>query len=423
MSLAENLLNELGNETYEVTKSEAEPHIVIGKDRNITVPSQLSRIAIENDKDIQTVTFDMPRYWDGIDMRGFAIYINYRLPNGTLGTYLPLDVVADPIDDTILHFDWTIHSYMTQVSGSISFLITARKADDTGKLKYQWSSALSSGLSVGEGMDIGTVAPDDTADDILTQILNMVQISESDLNAVLNGVMPIEGVEPDEPIIPPEEPDEPVEPEIGYINVVVSAVNSAVATATYIDGQGAQQTAQVGINTILQVKKGSTISFSGTEIVSCDSTISPADYTNTNSIIFVVPETQMSDIIIVFDSISGGQYSPNSHQVYITYGSARISTNKQVEVMVNNSLALVVKPSEYSTIFSTQSYNIEVPHNASLRFISTPSNAKYASAKLHLGGDQSGEILADFKDNQLDYTVNNVDASLQFHISMIQEAN
>ena len=76
MSLAESLLNSIDETT-------TEGHIVIGNDRYITVPDELKRLAVQYDHNIETVTFDCPRYWDGLDMSAMAVYINYMLPKYT----------------------------------------------------------------------------------------------------------------------------------------------------------------------------------------------------------------------------------------------------------------------------------------------------------------------------------------------------
>ena len=55
-----------------------EEHIKIGLDRHITVPESLKRIAVQYDHNVETVTFDCPRYWDGHDMSKMTVYINYR---------------------------------------------------------------------------------------------------------------------------------------------------------------------------------------------------------------------------------------------------------------------------------------------------------------------------------------------------------
>ena len=53
MSKAEELLNTLSTATVStlLADSSTEPHIVIGEDRFITVPSELKRIAVQYDHD------------------------------------------------------------------------------------------------------------------------------------------------------------------------------------------------------------------------------------------------------------------------------------------------------------------------------------------------------------------------------------
>ena len=71
MSQATDLLNSLTDDQISAYSSNAgeEPHIVIGNDRFITVPESLKRIAVQYDHNVETVTFDCPRYWDDLDMR------------------------------------------------------------------------------------------------------------------------------------------------------------------------------------------------------------------------------------------------------------------------------------------------------------------------------------------------------------------
>ena len=89
MSKAEELLNTLSAsaDTDGLTISSQEPHIVVGNDRYITVPEELKRIAVQHDHDIETVTFDCPRYWDEHDMSQMTIYVNYLRSDGENGAY------------------------------------------------------------------------------------------------------------------------------------------------------------------------------------------------------------------------------------------------------------------------------------------------------------------------------------------------
>ena len=100
-----------------------EPHIVIDRNRTITVPDQLKRIAVQFDHNVETVTFDCPRYWDGHDMSVMEVYINYKRPDGKIRKYTADNVTVDDSDNTIMHFDWTITNDVTSVNGNRRFFI------------------------------------------------------------------------------------------------------------------------------------------------------------------------------------------------------------------------------------------------------------------------------------------------------------
>lgn len=124
MSQAEELLKSAAS--TRTVNPDTEPHIVIGDDRFITVPAELKRIAVQGDHDVETVTFDCPRYWDNHDLSEMQIYINYARPDESLGSHLAENVRVDEVDDTIIHFDWTISSHVSEIKGKMSFLVCAK---------------------------------------------------------------------------------------------------------------------------------------------------------------------------------------------------------------------------------------------------------------------------------------------------------
>ena len=170
MSLAENLLNDLPETEQSIEEMSAEePHIIVGADRKITVPAQLKEIAVTGDKNIETVTFDCVRYWDGHDLSTFAIYLNYTLPNGAEATYIPTDISRS---DEYYSFDWTIDSNMTEESGNLKISIVAVLTDEEGNKTKQWGSYPNSDLSIVKGLDVANVPDVTDQPDILSQILS-----------------------------------------------------------------------------------------------------------------------------------------------------------------------------------------------------------------------------------------------------------
>lgn len=155
MSQAEDLLNGLSDEeikSYTADPS-TEPHIVIDDNRNITVPEELRRIAVQYDHNIETVTFDCPRYWDGIDMSNMQAYINYMRSDGYMDKYVVKEVKVDSTDDKIMHFDWVISRNVTEVQGVISFLVCFKEIDEDGEEVRHWNSELNRTITVSEGLE------------------------------------------------------------------------------------------------------------------------------------------------------------------------------------------------------------------------------------------------------------------------------
>jgi hypothetical protein len=180
MSQAEELLdslteNEVG--TYIVDPA-SEPHIVVGSDRYIIVPEELKRIAVQFDHNIETVTFDCPRYWDGHDMSQMKIYVNYLRPDKHVGSY-PVDdgVTVDDTDDSIMHFDWVISREVTEQKGNISFLVCINSVDEEGNEEQHWNSELNSDMFVSEGLEPKDRILEEYSD-LITHLLRRMDVVE-----------------------------------------------------------------------------------------------------------------------------------------------------------------------------------------------------------------------------------------------------
>lgn len=161
MATADELLKNL------TMQPDPEGHIVVGADRFITVPATLKRLGVQHDHNIETVTFDCPRYWDNHDMSTMTVYINYMLSNGYSDRYIADNVTAD---EDIMHFEWTISRNVTQVPGKVSFLVCVMKTDADGTEERHWNSEVCQDCSISAGMEC-TEVPIETNPDIVTQLL------------------------------------------------------------------------------------------------------------------------------------------------------------------------------------------------------------------------------------------------------------
>lgn len=181
MATADELLRSNG------TQPNPEGHIVVGGDRFMTVPSNLKRLGVQYDHNMETVVFDCPRYWDNRDMSQMAVYINYALSNGYMDRY-PADNIS--ADGDIMHFEWTISRNATQVAGAVSFLICVMKTDAEGNEERHWNSELCEECYISAGMETEE-SPVDTYPDLVTQLLlrmdsvEQINIQASEMEAIL----------------------------------------------------------------------------------------------------------------------------------------------------------------------------------------------------------------------------------------------
>ena len=169
MSQAEDLLNSLSENDV---SAKTEHHIIVDNNRVITVPSELKRIAVQYDHNIETVTFDCPRYWDDYDMSTMNVYINYTRSDKYTGCYLADNVRVDEADNSIMHFDWTISRNVTESVGPLTILVCIKMVDADGNEVNHWNSERNTDMTISQGMECGDIIVNKYPD-VITYLLNM----------------------------------------------------------------------------------------------------------------------------------------------------------------------------------------------------------------------------------------------------------
>lgn len=169
MSQAEALLNQMARSGMYTASPATEPHIVVGMDRVIVVPDELKRLGVQFDHNIETVTFDCPRYWDDTDMSKMNVYINYERKDGARGQYLADNVSVDTDDETMMHFEWKISKFVTLTDGPIKFNVCTKSIDDGGNEEEHWNSELCEDCYISPGLESGSVI-EGAYPDIITQL-------------------------------------------------------------------------------------------------------------------------------------------------------------------------------------------------------------------------------------------------------------
>lgn len=128
-------------------------NIVIDADRRVSIPESLRKFGVEDDHNVTTRVFDCPRFCNGMDMSTMRVYVNYMLSNGYKDSYPVTDVTIDPMENSIMHFSWTISRNVTQTKGNITFLICIKKVDENGNEVNHWNSELSKQAYISEGLE------------------------------------------------------------------------------------------------------------------------------------------------------------------------------------------------------------------------------------------------------------------------------
>lgn len=179
MSQADKLLDELANNQIAMMSIDPteEPHITVSADRYIYVPEELRKIAVQYDHNVETVTFDCPRYWDGNDMSEMRIYINYKRSDGTVGMSIPKNVSVDEIDPNIMHFDWTITRGATLTAGTLSFSVCVKKPTVNGGEENHWNSEINTQMTVSPGLEYEEQKNPQQAD-LISDLIDKMEATE-----------------------------------------------------------------------------------------------------------------------------------------------------------------------------------------------------------------------------------------------------
>lgn len=179
MSNATELLNGLTDEQVSAYTADpaSEPHIVVNSDKTIAVPAVLQQINVQHEHNVETVTFDCPRFWDGHDLSKMTIYIGYTLSNGYDDLYPADNVVVDEEDESIMHFSWTISRNVTQVAGAVTIQVCIKETDEAGNEIRHWNSKKNSQMTIAAGKECTEKIVDEHPD-IITQLLSRVDALE-----------------------------------------------------------------------------------------------------------------------------------------------------------------------------------------------------------------------------------------------------
>lgn len=143
--------------------------VIDGETRIISVPTEYKELGVESDEKVTRVKFQCPKIvGDNIDLTECNLYINYRNAGNKLNSYLVEDVTVT--GDTI-NFSWLLSRHVTESPGTISYIVCAKKSDDTGVIN-EWNTKVATGI-VGIGLE-ATEEIEEQNIDAIEQILRSI---------------------------------------------------------------------------------------------------------------------------------------------------------------------------------------------------------------------------------------------------------
>lgn len=173
----------------QVNDTGADEVITIDNDlRTIIIPASITLLGVVSDENVQTLHFQMPKTYKGLDLSEFDVRINYMNANNVGDTYAVDD---SEISGENIVFTWTVGRVACMYKGNTKFIVCLKKKDASGNVLKEFNTSLTS-LPVLEGLETteAVVAENpDIIEQILTKIEKLTQISPEDIASAVSAYM------------------------------------------------------------------------------------------------------------------------------------------------------------------------------------------------------------------------------------------
>lgn len=156
--------------------------------RTIIIPASITLLGVVSDENVQTLHFQMPKIYKGLDLSEFAIRINYMNANNAGDVYAVDD---SEISGENIVFTWTVGRVACMYKGNTKFIVCLKKKDASGNVLKEFNTSLAS-LPVLEGLETteAVVAENpDIIEQILTRLDNVTEIPQEKVTEAVSTYM------------------------------------------------------------------------------------------------------------------------------------------------------------------------------------------------------------------------------------------
>jgi hypothetical protein len=105
--------------------------------KTINIPVSITDIVVQGDTNSRIITFELNRYFDGVDLSSTTIKINYENSDNLTGSD---DVSNIILTEDKIYFDWAIKSELTINSGEVLIAIDCYNTDTDNNVIYRWQT-------------------------------------------------------------------------------------------------------------------------------------------------------------------------------------------------------------------------------------------------------------------------------------------
>lgn len=155
----------------QVNDTGADEVITIDNDlRTIIIPASITLLGVVSDENVQTLHFQMPKTYKGLDLSEFDVRINYMNANNVGDVYAVDD---NEVSGENIVFTWTVGRVACMYKGNTKFIVCLKKEDASGNVLKEFNTSLTS-LPVLDGLET-TEAVVAENPDIITQLLKRMR--------------------------------------------------------------------------------------------------------------------------------------------------------------------------------------------------------------------------------------------------------
>lgn len=128
--------------------------IVVDGDLRTMKPNKGILFGVYNDMNVHALSFEIPRYYDEIDLSSFQIRVNIQNANGLISAEEVTDV--KPYSDKIT-FNWPLNRVLFEKEGTVKFNVCLKRFNPAGELLREFNSTIGTGIVL-EGLEVDDVS-------------------------------------------------------------------------------------------------------------------------------------------------------------------------------------------------------------------------------------------------------------------------